>query len=110
MGTRAPRARSIVGSFSPLPWLEYAAGSVLPPTCHLALVASRALPVTMYGAVQNDSRRATTRDEPGVIKQAEPSLRFGEPAQPRRDGRSVEPVRYKRYSAVPRSPSQASRP
>jgi hypothetical protein len=86
MGKRAPRTRSIVGSFSLLPELPYAGGLVVPPTCHLALVAKPALPVTMYGAVQNVSQRATTRDEPGVVRRAEPSPRFGVPAQPRRDG------------------------
>lgn len=55
MGKRVPRARSIVGSFSPLPELLYAAGGVVPQACHLALVKPRALPVSMYGAVQNDS-------------------------------------------------------
>jgi hypothetical protein len=42
-GTGLP-ALSIVGSFSPLPWLEYAGGLVVPPTCHLVLETARVPP------------------------------------------------------------------
>ena len=45
-------ALSIVGWFSRLPWLEYAAGSVVPPVCHLALVAARAL----FGVIGEDAQ------------------------------------------------------
>ena len=54
---------SIAGWFSPLPWLGYAGGLVVPEDCHLALAAARASPVALCGDVQNDSRRATI---PGV--------------------------------------------
>ena len=39
-GKRAPRAPSIVGWFFRLPWLEFAADSVAPPVCPLALEAA----------------------------------------------------------------------
>src|SRR5215469_2363572 len=42
MGTRAPRAPSIVDAFSLRPELSYVADSVAPEACHLALVAERA--------------------------------------------------------------------
>jgi len=45
MGKRATRAPSIVGWFYRLPSLVYAAGSVAPPACPLALAAARALSV-----------------------------------------------------------------
>ena len=49
-------ALSIVGWFSRLPWLEYAAGSVVPPVCPLALVAAGA-PLGVSGEdAQSDSR------------------------------------------------------
>ncbi len=65
-------ALTTVGWFSPLPWLGYVAGSVAPPACHLALAAARASPGAMHEAAQNDSKPATTRDEPGVVETAEP--------------------------------------
>src|SRR6266704_7025899 len=63
-------ALSIVGSFSRLPWLEYAAGSVVRPACHLALVAVRAPLAALHGDAQNDSRRATTRGGPRGVETA----------------------------------------
>ncbi len=50
---------SIVGWFSPLPSLGYAASSVVPVACHLALEAVRAPLVVMCGDPQSDSRLAT---------------------------------------------------
>ena len=46
--TRAPRAPPIVGWFSRLPSLAYAAGSVALAICHRALVAARA-PLAVLG-------------------------------------------------------------
>jgi hypothetical protein len=45
---RVPLPLSIVGSFSPLPWLEYAGDSVVPDMCH-ALGAVRMPLVAMRG-------------------------------------------------------------
>src|SRR5438132_3755792 len=100
--TRLP-VLSTVGWFSRLPELPYAVGSVALPTCRLALAAVRALCVMMRGDIQNGRRHATIADEPAGVGQASPWPRCGVPVLRCHDGPSVEPVRYKRCSAVPRS-------
>jgi hypothetical protein len=50
MGKRAPRARSIVGSFFPLPWRESAGDSVAPDVCSLVREAAQASPAAIHGA------------------------------------------------------------
>src|SRR6266699_6159144 len=92
MGKRAPRARSTVGWFCRLPSQAYGAGSVAPPVCHLALVASRA-PLGVIGEdAQNDSRRATTRGGSEAVRPVGKSPRFDGPEQLLRDARSDSPV------------------
>jgi hypothetical protein len=48
-GKQAPRAPSIVGSFSPQPWLESAGDSVAPDVCHFVLAAAQASPAAIHG-------------------------------------------------------------
>ncbi len=84
---------SIVGSFSPLPSLEYAGDSVVPEVCHLALGAVRAPLVAMRGDAQNDSRLATIPSGLGAVKLAELWPRCGVPELPLHDGRSDSPAR-----------------
>ncbi len=50
---------SIVGWFSLLPSLGYAAGCVVPDVCRFALAAVRAPLVVMRGDAQSDNRLAT---------------------------------------------------
>src|SRR2546425_6933855 len=69
-GTRAPRAPSIVDSFSRLPSQAFAVGSVAPDVCPLVLVAARVPFAALHGDAQSDSRRATTRDEPADVETA----------------------------------------
>ena len=64
-GTGLP-ALSIVGSFSPLPGLEYAVARVVPPPCHLALAAARAPLVALRRDAQHDRKLATIPVGPGV--------------------------------------------
>ena len=92
MGKRAPRTPSIVGWFSPLPELPYAAGSVVLPTCPLAHAAARALSGVRRGGARNDRTLATTRDEPGGMEPAGRWPRCDAPAQPPDDGRSDSPL------------------
>jgi hypothetical protein len=86
-GTELP-AQSIVGSFSLPPWLEYAAGSVEPPFCHLVLEAAQVPLAVLHEGVQNDSTRATTPDGPADVENAETWPRYGERARLRHGGRS----------------------
>src|SRR5215469_6010303 len=76
-GTRAPRARSIVGSFFPRPELPSVADSVARAVCHLVLEAARAPLAVIHEGAQNGSRRATTPGEPVVVGTAVPSPRSG---------------------------------
>ena len=71
-GKRASRTPSIVGWFCQRPWLGYAADSVAPPACHLALVAARAQHGVIREDAQNDSRHATTPGELTGVGTAEP--------------------------------------
>ncbi len=87
-GVRAPRVPSIVGWFSPLPSLGYAADSVEPPACPLVLAAARALPSAIGEDAQNDSSLVTTPDERATVGTAAPSPRCGGPAQLFHDGSS----------------------
>ncbi len=63
----ALHAQSIVERLFPQPSLVYDAGNVAPPACYLVLAAARVLSVALHEAAQNDSKRATTPDEPGVM-------------------------------------------
>src|SRR6266699_2327910 len=92
-GKRAPREPSIVGWFFPLPWLAYAAGTVAPDGCPLVLQAARAPLAALREDVQNDNRRATTRDWPTGVGTAAPLPRCGEPTKLFHAGWSVEPAR-----------------
>ena len=84
---------SIVGWCCRLPWLAYAAGSVVPPVCHLALVAAGA-PLAVSGEdAQSDSRLATTRGGPAGVRPVGKSPRYDETARLLHGGPSVEPVR-----------------
>ena len=56
--------QSIVGWFSPLPWLAYAGDSVAPDVYHLALGALRMPLVAMRGDARSVSLLATTPDGP----------------------------------------------
>jgi len=85
---RALRAPSIVEWFCLMPELPYAAGSVAPPACPLALAAARALSVVMRGGARNESKRATIPSEPAVVEPAGPWPRCGVPEPPRHVGRS----------------------
>src|SRR5690348_13887195 len=90
-GTRAPPWLSIVGSFSPLPELSYAAGTVAPPGCPLVLAAARASPKAWRGDVQSGNRLATIPGVPAGVGKASPSPRFDEPARLLRVGWSDSP-------------------
>ncbi len=81
-------APSIVDSFCRPPWLEYAAGSVEPPACHLVRKAAGVLFAAMHEDEQNDSKHATTPDGPADVKTAEKWPRSGERALRRHGGRS----------------------
>jgi hypothetical protein len=85
---RAHPALSIVGWFSPQPALPYAAGSIAPTACHLALVAARAPLVAKHGDAQNDNKLATIPNEPGVAELVGLWPRCDVPALPPHDGRS----------------------
>ena len=71
---------STVGWFSPLPWLGSAVGSVAPPACHIALAAARVQSGVQRGGAQNDSKLATSVDEPGVVGPVGPWHRYDAPA------------------------------
>jgi hypothetical protein len=88
MGKKAPRAPSIVGSFSPQPWRESAGDSVAPSVCPLVLAAAQASPAAMHGDAQNGSRLATVPGVPAGVGQASPWPRFGVPALRRHVGQS----------------------
>src|SRR6266699_5144951 len=78
-GKRVPRKPSIVDGFCRLPSPEFAAGSVAPPACHLALSAARALLAALCGDAQNDSKRATIPRERADVGSAELWPRCGGP-------------------------------
>lgn|SRR6266849_3111286 len=86
-------ALTTVGWFSLLPKLRYVAGSVVPPTCHLALAAAQASPGAMHGDAQHDSKLATTRDELGGVGQASPWTTCDAPKLPLHGGQSDSPAR-----------------
>jgi hypothetical protein len=65
-GKRALRAPSIVDGFCQLPELPFSVGSVVPPACHLVLVAAPASPAARHGDGHNGSRPATTPDGPAT--------------------------------------------
>ena len=108
-GKKAPRVPSIVGSFSPQPWLESAGDSVALDVCHLVLVAAQASPAARHGGAHSDSTRATTPDGPAAVEPVGTWPRSVVRALPRHDGPSVEPVRSKRCSTVRRNPFPARR-
>jgi hypothetical protein len=82
---RGPLPPSIVGSFCPLPWLEYAGYNVVLPSGRLVLEAAQVPLGTMHEDVQNESTRATTRDGPGDVVTAVLWPRYGGPElQPKR--------------------------
>ncbi len=92
MDKRAPRASSIVGWFSRLPWPGYIGDSVVPPSCHRALVAARA-PLAVSGEdAQSDNRLATTQGGPEAARLVGKSPRFGGPEPLVRDESSDSPV------------------
>src|SRR5215467_623472 len=106
-GTRAPRVASIVGWFSPPPWLAAVVRSVAQDACHLVREAlQRLLAVTREDA-QNGHRRATIPNGPAAVEPVGTWPKSVVPALPPHDGRSGSPARSKPYSAVPRSPSPA---
>src|SRR5260370_36304837 len=90
---RALPARSIDGWFSPLPWLGYAGGLVVPSACHLVLVVVRAPAVAMRGDAQNESKLATIPDGPEVVGRALLWPMCDVPELPPHDGRSDSPAR-----------------
>ncbi len=90
-GKRALRALSIVGWFSPLPWLESGANSVALPVCHLALVAARAPLAALGEDAQSDSTLATTPDGPRGVGHAGQWPRCGVPELRCHDGASDSP-------------------
>src|SRR5215467_12142795 len=90
-GKRAPRASSIVDAFCPLPELSFAADSVAPDVCLLALVGGRAPRVARHGDVRDDNRLATTRVGPASVETAVPWPRSGWPALPPHYGWSDSP-------------------
>jgi hypothetical protein len=67
-GKRGLRAPSIVGWFCRLPELLSAAESVAPDVCPLVREAAQASPAAIRAVAQNDSKLATTRDEPGAVR------------------------------------------
>ena len=72
MGKRAPHVPSIAGWFCRLPWLVFAASSVAPEVCPLALEAAPAPFVVIGGDARNDSTHATTPCEPAGVETTEP--------------------------------------
>jgi hypothetical protein len=104
MGKRAPRAPSIVGWFCRLPVLPYAGGRVVPPVCHLALVAARAPLVVIREDAQSDTRLATIADEPGAARPVGKWPRFNVPEPLLPDGQSDSPVQSKQGVAVQKGP------
>ncbi|SRR6266849_91331 len=92
-GTRAPRLPSIVDGFSRLPWLVFAADSVVPEDCHLALVAARAPPAALCADAQNDSRLATTPDGCIVLHHHHPVSPHRALASKRRGGGTDQVLR-----------------
>src|SRR5215471_9575172 len=90
-GTALP-VPSIVGWFSPLPWLECAGDSVVPDGCHRAREALQR-PLAASGVdAQNDNTLATTPDERTGEGTAVPSPRFGGPVRLLHVGWSNSPV------------------
>ena len=86
-------ALSIVGWFFPLPWLGYAASSVAPLACHLALAAVGAPLVALREDAQNDSRLATIAGGQAVVESVVPWPRCDVPALPLHGGQSDSPAR-----------------
>src|SRR5215472_10003540 len=80
-GKRAPRKPSIVDGFCRRPSLAFAAGTVAPPACNLALVAAQAPLAVLCGDARNDSRRATTPDRQATAGIAAMSPRYDAPAR-----------------------------
>src|SRR5947209_2935621 len=74
-------APSIVGSFFLLPWLGYAADSVVPNVYPLVLVAAQVPLAARHEDVQNDNRRTTTPGELTDVGTAAPSPRCDEPTR-----------------------------
>ena len=91
-GNRELLPLSIVGWFSPLPWLGYASGSVVPDVCPLVLVAARGLSAAMHGDAQNGSRPATVPGGQGVVGSAGPWPRYDAPVLLPHGGPSDLPV------------------
>ncbi len=92
-GKKAPRAPSIVGSFSPQPWLESAGDSVAPDVCHLVLAAAQASPAAIHGGAQRERTRATTPDWPAAVGTAGTWPRCVVRALPPHGGPSDSPAR-----------------
>jgi hypothetical protein len=91
---RGPLPLSIVGSFCPLPWLEYAGYSVVPNVCHLAAAGcTNATRSAAWGRDIRESRLATILDEPAGVGPVGKWPRYGVPELRRHDARSDSPVR-----------------
>src|SRR5215472_6662459 len=67
-GKRAPRAPSIVGWFSPQPWLESVAGTIAPDVCHLVRAAAPVSPSALREDEQSGNRLATIPDWPEAVE------------------------------------------
>ena len=93
-GKKAPRAPSIVGSFSPQPELPSAGDSVATDVCHLVAVGCSSVTRSdSWGRDIRDSTLATTPDGPADGEIAALWPRFGEPERPSHGGRSDSPAR-----------------
>ena len=79
---------SIVGSFSPQPWLASVGDSVAPDGCHLVLVAARAPRAVSREDAQSGNRLATTPGGPEAVKPVGTWPRSVLPALPRHVGPS----------------------
>src|SRR5215467_9160086 len=82
VGKRAPRKPSIAYVFCRLPELPFAADSVAPDVCLLALAGAQALPAAMHADVQNGSKLSTTRGGPASVGTAVRWPRSGGPELP----------------------------
>ena len=58
---------SIVGWLCLRPWQEYAAGSVVPASCHLVRAAAQVPLAALREGAQNDSKLATILSEPANV-------------------------------------------
>jgi len=70
---------STAGSFSQLPELPSAAGSVTPAACLLVLAVAPASPAAKHGDGQHGRRLATTPDGPAGVEPVGTWPRFDEP-------------------------------